>query len=222
MPHESDEKLLRRFAKARDRGDDEAAREAWEQLAVLAFDRVQGLVKGFRFTPGGRGLPEHEWGSAASECYLRVIAMGANFRAAEPGRFYAALSTTVHNTCLDYGRKDLRHETRSAGSLDATYEPGEEATPFDRTLARYDEDRRQHAEEALEDERGRVEATDLVRWAIAQVPNEKHREVLELTYVDKLTDKQIAARLDITMDNGYARRSRGLKKLKEILHGLDS
>src|SRR4051794_30106185 len=121
MPHEADHLLLRRYADAREAGDLELAGQLWQQLAVNNFDRVQQIVKAFRFSAGGPGLPKHEWGSAASEAYLRVEAMGANFRGPEIGRFYAALVTCVENACRDFGRKELRHDKHTAGSIDQTY-----------------------------------------------------------------------------------------------------
>ena len=113
-------------------GERELAAELWQALAVNNFDRVQQIVKAFRFTPGGPGLPEHEWGSAANEAYLRVIAMGAGFRNREIGQFRAALVTCVQNACRDYGRKELRHDRRAAGSFDETFDPEGAAGPMTR------------------------------------------------------------------------------------------
>ena len=217
--NEPDELLLRRYADAHDRGEREAATALWEQLAVNNFDRVRQIVKAFRFTPGGRGLPEHEWGSAATEAYMRVVAMGAGFRGREVGQFRAALVSCVQNSCRDYGRRELRHERRAAGSVDERFEPDGEAGPYDAALARYDAELREHALESLAAERDRRQAEELVAWAIAQVGNQGYREVLELTWLEKLSGEEIAARLGITSDNVYARRSRGLKELEKILRG---
>ncbi|MDP9384208.1 MAG: DUF1492 domain-containing protein [Actinomycetota bacterium] len=217
MPSEPDHVLLRRYADARERGELEAAGDLWGRLVVNNFDRVQQIVKAFRFSPGGPGLPEHEWGSAASEAYLRVAAMGANFRKREVGQFYAALVTCVQNACRDYGRRELRHDIRKAGSTDATYDDGGEAGPFDAALAAYDAELRARAREALEAERDRRDAEHLVAWGIAQVSNDNYREVLALTYLDKLPAEAIASRLGISIDNVYARRSRGIKELETIL-----
>jgi RNA polymerase sigma factor (sigma-70 family) len=216
MPSEPDHLLLRRYAVARERGDDQEAARLWERLAVNNFDRIAMLCKAFRFT-GGTGLPPDEVGSAATEAYLRVVAMGAGFREREVGQFRAAVYRTVHNACLDYGRRELRHQRRKAGSLDATYEPGGEAGPFDAALAAYDADRRAHADEMLEDEARRQEAEGLARWGIAQVRNDNYREVLELTHLEKLDAAAIAARLGISLDNVYQRRRRGLTELERIL-----
>ena len=51
--------------------------------------------------------------------------------------------------------------------------------------------------------------------------NDNYREVLEMTYIEKLEAEEISERLGISMDNVYARRSRGLRELGKILreHG---
>ncbi len=221
MPFEPDHLLLRRYADARERGDVEAAAEIWKRMAVNNFDRVQQIVKTFRFSPSQPGLPKDEWGSAASEAYLRVIAMGVNFRKREAGQFYAALVTCVQNSCRDFGRKELRHDLQRAGSVDRTYDDGE-GGPFDAALAAYDDDLRARAIDAVETEAERQEATHLVAWAIGQVTNDNYREVLELTYMHKLPAEEIAGRLGISNENVYARRSRGIKELEKILRDLRS
>ena len=215
MPSEPDHLLLRRYAVAREQGDDAEAADLWERLAVNNFDRITMLCRAFRFA-GGSGLPAGEVGSAATEAWLRVVAMGRGFRERELGQYRAAVYRTVHNACLDYGRKELRHQRRSAGSIDAVYDSGD-ASPYDGALAAYDADRRAHAREALEDEGRRQEAEDLARWGIAQVRNDNHRTVLELTHLEQLDAATIAARLDISLDNVYQRRRRGLTELERIL-----
>jgi RNA polymerase sigma factor (sigma-70 family) len=222
MANRPDQLVLREYADARARGDDARAARLWEEIAVNNFDRVRQLVKAFRFSAGGRGLPEPEWGSAASEAYLRVVAMGAAFREREAGQLYAALVACVRNSCLDYGRRELRHESRAAGSIDQPYEPGGEAGPYDAALAAHDAELRAHAIDAIEAEAGRRHAARLVAWGIAQVANVKHREVLELTWLDQLPAEEIAERLGISIDNVYARRSRGGRELERILRDRGS
>jgi RNA polymerase sigma factor (sigma-70 family) len=222
MLPEPDHLLLQRYAASRDRGEAQAAAQIWEQLAVNNFDRIKQIVKAFRFSAGGKGLPEHEWGSAASEAYLRVVAMGANFQAQEAGRFYAALVTCVQNSCKDYGRKELRHDKRAAGSVDKTFDPDGEAGPYDAALAAYDAGLRERATDAVEDELERRHAEHLVGWAIGQISNDNYREVLEMTYFHKLSAEEIADQVGISVDNVYARRSRGGKELEKILRDLES
>jgi RNA polymerase sigma factor (sigma-70 family) len=184
---------------------------------VNTFDRVKNTVKGFRFSPGGPGIPQDEHGSAASEAFLRVMAMSAGFRKRETGRFYAALATCVENACRDFGRKELRHQKRSAGSVDQRFEPDGETGPFDAALAAYDADLRRQTEEALEAEAARQDAESLVAWGIAQITNDNYREVLELTYLKKLSGEVIADRLGISLENVYQRRRRGILELERIL-----
>ena len=184
------------------------------------FDRVQQSVKVFTF-PGGARIHADRVADATQESFVRVMAMGKTFRESTLGQFRVALVQCVRHACLDYGRKELRHDRRAAGSLDQRYEDDDEAGPFDAALARF---AREHAEleaDAVEDEAARAEAHDLVRWAIAQIENANHREVLELTLIEGLAGDEIVDRLGISPDNVYQRRHRGLKRLEEVLrdHG---
>lgn len=54
-------------------------------------------------------------------------------------------------------------------------------------------------------------------WGISQVANDNYREVLEMTWIQKLPADEIADQLGISMENVYARRSRGAKELEKIL-----
>ena len=221
MPFEPDRILLRRYHAAMSRGDLPAAAEAWDQLAVNNFDRIKQTVKLFRFSAGGRGIPDFDQGSAVSAAYLRVRAMGAHFRKQEIEAYYAALVHTVQNSCKDFGRRDFRHTKRSAGSLDERFDPESEIGPYDHALAAWEAERREHAADARADERHKQWAENFVAWGIEQIKNDNYREVLELTYIEKLEADEIAERLGISMANLYQRRSRGQRELEKILrdHG---
>jgi DNA-directed RNA polymerase specialized sigma24 family protein len=217
MHYEPDHLLLRRYHVAMDRGDLEAAAEAWEQLTVNNFDRMSQIVKAFRFSPATNGLAADECGSAVSEAYIRVRSMGAHFRKREVGQYYAALVTCVQNTCRDFGRKELRHDKHAAGSVDKTFDPDGEAGPYDGALAAYDADLRQRSIDAVEDELDKQHVEQFVAWGISQIKNHNYQEVLELTYIQKISAEEIAEQLAISMDNVYARRSRGGRELEKIL-----
>src|SRR6478609_2385071 len=217
MHSEPDHLLLRRYADARELGRPDEAAATWERLAINNFDRVKQIVRAFRFSAGGPGIAEFDQGSAVTEAYLRVVSMGADFRKREVGQFYAALVTCVQNTCRDFGRKELRHEKRATGSFDDTYEPEGEAGRYDAALAAYDAQLREQAVDAVESEIARQGDEQFVAWAVGQVLNEKQRVVLQMTLVEKLPAEEIAGRLDISLDNVYTRRSRGIKELQRIL-----
>lgn len=221
MAFEPDRILLQRYHVAMARGELASAGAAWDQLAVNNFDRIKQTVKVFRFSAGGRGLPNDEWGSAASEAYLRVRAMGAHFRKQEIEAYYAALAHTVQHSCRDFGRKEFRHTKRSGGSVDQRFEPESEGGPYDLALASWEAERRRESAEDVADELHRQRAENFVAWGISQIKNDNFREVLELTYIEKLEADEIAERLGISMDNVYARRSRGVRELGKILreHG---
>jgi RNA polymerase sigma factor (sigma-70 family) len=222
MRFEPDRLLLRRYHTAMSDGDLAAAAETWDQLAVNNFDRIKQTVKAFRFSAGGRGIPDFDQGSAASAAYLRVRAMGAHFRKQEIEAYYAALVHTVQNSCMDFGRRDFRHTKRAAGSLDERFDPDSEIGPYDHALASWEADRRRQSAEAVIDELHKQWAENFVAWGISQIKNDNYREVLELTYIDKLEADEIAERLGISMANVYQRRSRGLRDLEKILRERDS
>jgi DNA-directed RNA polymerase specialized sigma24 family protein len=221
MAFEPDRILLRRYHAAVSRGDLAAAAEAWDQLAVNNFDRIKQTVKAFLFSPASRGIPEVDQGSAASAAYLRVRAMGAHFRKQEIEAYYAAIVHTTQNSCMDFGRRDLRHDKRKAGSLDQRFDPDSEVGPYDQALANWEAERRRKAAERIADELHKQRAENFVAWGVSQIKNDNYREVLELTYIDKLDGDEIAERLGISMANVYQRRSRGQRELEKILreHG---
>src|SRR3954470_19847691 len=223
MPFEPDRFLLRRYHGALARGDLPAAAEAWDQLAVQNFDRINQTVKLFRFgAASGKGIPVVDQGSAVSEAFLRVQAMGASFRKQEVEAFYAALVQTVKFACQDFGRKEFRHTKKSGGSLDERFDPESEVGPYSGALAAWEASRHERASEQIVDELEAQREEGLISWAISQIKNEKHREVLKLTYDEKLTAEEIAERLGISRENAYQRRSRGLKELKKILDEHDA
>ncbi|KAA1418234.1 sigma-70 family RNA polymerase sigma factor [Mumia zhuanghuii] len=55
-----------------------------------------------------------------------------------------------------------------------------------------------------------------VRWAVARLP-EHERTVLEMAYFAELTQREIAARLDVPLGTVKARASRGTRRLGEML-----
>lgn len=203
------------------KGDRAAAAEAWEALAVNNWDRITGTVKLFRFSAGSRGIPQPDQGSAASEAFVRVLAMGANFHATEVGAYYAALIECVRNACRDFGRSEFRHTKRSGGSLDEMFDTDSEVGPFSRALEVWEAQRRDQDAERVADELHKQWASDFVAWGISRIKNDNYREVLELTYIEKLEAEEISTQLEISMDNVYARRSRGVRELGKILreHG---
>jgi RNA polymerase sigma factor (sigma-70 family) len=221
MAAEPDRILLRRYHAAMSSGELASAAEAWDQLAVNNFDRIKQTVKLFRFSAGSRGIPDLDQGSAVSAAYLRVRAMGAHFRKQEIEAYYAALVHTVQNSCLDFGRREFRHTKRTAGSLDQRFDPESEIGPYDHALAAWEAERREQAADAVVAELDKERAENFVARGISEIKNDNYREVLELTYMEKLEADGIAERLGISMANVYQRRSRGLRELEKILreHG---
>ena len=210
-----DDFFIRRFARARDRGDRDAALEIWREACVRKFDLVAGLIRGFTF-PGGQPLQPDDRDDAQTECMTRILDMGHNFRGHSGAEFRAAIKRAVWYGCMDVGREVLAYEQHIGGSLDQRYEDGDGGV-FDAIVERYLSEREQLAADVAEGAEEMAHFAELFDWAIDQVENENHRVVLELSFRERLSGEEIADRLGISIDNVYQRRSRGLKKVEEIL-----
>jgi RNA polymerase sigma factor (sigma-70 family) len=213
--HLREEELFRLFCRHRDRGDAGRAARMWQHLALRNFDRVRAVVQTFRFNDGSR-IPAHDVDDAVQEAYLRVIAMGENFDGTALGQFRVAFKTCVFNSCKDFGRREWRHTKRAAGSLDDHYEDAE-ASPYDSAIAKQSIAFEELMADIEADEEQLLIMSDLVAWGITQVKNDTYREVLQLTILDPTPSDEVAARLDITLDNVYQRRRRGMTQLEAIL-----
>jgi RNA polymerase sigma factor (sigma-70 family) len=211
-----DDELVRLFAHARDKGDRDRAVEIWEEIVTRHFDRVVAMVSAWRYPGSGDRVQEKDRDEAISLALWKVgKKLVGTFKGTTLPELRAAMKRAVDFACRDTLRRVGAYEKHQAGSLD---EPASE----DSNLSRY--------EEELSDEGGfdeferneeRRSAAERVAAALKKVPSEDMRRVLELT-LDGLEVAQIAAQLNTSKDNVYQLRSRGMKKLKEVLgDGLD-
>lgn len=210
-----EERLIRQFAAARDRGDAATAAAIWSRLVTLNYDRLPGFARVFRFA-GGSGFAARDYDDAVQAAATRVVRLGGKFRGASVGEFRVAFKTEAWNGFMDYGREVLRYEKGIGGSLDERRPGSADAGPHDAALARWLDERAAEAADAEEAEERAAAQRDLVHWAVGQIPNEKHREVLRMSF-DGMATQDIAGALRISMDNVYARHSRGIRELKRIL-----
>jgi RNA polymerase sigma factor (sigma-70 family) len=211
-----DDELVRLFAHARDKGDRDRAVEIWEEIVTRHFDRVVAMVSAWRYPGSGDRVQEKDRDEAVSLALWKVgKKLVGTFKGTTLPELRAAMKRAVDFACRDTLRRVGAYERHQAGSLD-------EAAGEDSNLSRY--------EEELSDEGGfdeferneeRRSATERVAAALKKVPSEDMRRVLDLT-LDGLEVAQIAAQLNTSKDNVYQLRSRGMKKLKEVLgDGLD-
>ena len=213
FPPDGDEQLVRRYARARASGDRAGMRAAWEALVVSSYDRIDGAVAAWHWR--GKGIRVHadDHDDAVQAALERFgVQMGERFAGTTVAELRALVFRCVDFACKDACRARLRREQRSGGSLDDRLkdESGErDAGRFDAIVAN-----RARDEAAREDERR--EARDALRAALPQVANPDQRAVLVLTRLGFEVD-EIAARLGTSPDNVYQLRSRGLRRLKEVL-----
>lgn len=210
-----DDELVQLFALARDKGDRERAVEIWEEIVTRHFDRVVAMVGVWRYPDSGDRVLEKDRDEAESLALWKVgKKMLDTFEGTTLPELRAAIKRAVDFACRDTLRRVAAREKHQDGSFD---EPAGE----DSQLSRYEDEL---ADDGGFDELERAEEQRLnaerLAAGIAKLKG-KMRRVFELT-LEGLEVPQIAAELNTSTDNVYQLRSRGLKKLKEVLgDGLD-
>jgi RNA polymerase sigma factor (sigma-70 family) len=209
-PDDPESRLLRDYRRARERGDEKAATELWEQLALRHYDLMRTKIARLATRGDFRWIGSHEVDDVAQEAFFRAMTMALRFERDTVGQLRAALLQTAVHTARDYQRRREVRNRDVAGSLDDTrhYDDGGEYNPWDAQAAG---DTDWTSEQAL----GRIGAQRIVA-AIGQIPNEKQRAVINLTWSGH-DSKTIAAELNMTVANVDQLRHRGLAKLKELL-----
>jgi RNA polymerase sigma factor (sigma-70 family) len=210
-----DDALVRMFAKARDRGDRDRAVEIWAQIVQNHADRVIAMVSAWSYPGSGDRVQPVDRDEAISRAFWKVgRKMVDTFEGETVPELRAAMRRAVDFACRDTLRHVATYDRHHAGSLDEPAGEGSVAGRYDAELG----DDGGFAE--LDRAQQRAEAADRVARALAQLP-ERNRQVLQLT-LDERSVPEIAATLDTSEQNIHQLRSRGMKKLKEVLeHGLD-
>jgi RNA polymerase sigma factor (sigma-70 family) len=135
-----------------------------------------------------------------------------SFEGSSMGELVNACRTLARGICMDVQRTSMRRHGHGDRSLDAGWDAGsDEPAPSwesDEALRRFEQDQRAD------------ETREFLAWALPHVKGDRRR-VLELTFHGAEVS-EIAAELDITHDNAYQRRSRGLKDLKKLKEQFDA
>jgi RNA polymerase sigma factor (sigma-70 family) len=210
-----DDELVRLFAHARDKGDRDRAVEIWEEIVTRHFDRVIAMVSAWRYPGSGDRVQDKDRDEAVSLALWKVgKKLVDTFRGTTLPELRAAMKRAVDFACRDTLRRVAAYEKHQAGSLN-------ESAGEDSNASRYEDELADDGGfEAFDREQEQRSAAERVAAALKKLPDNM-RQVLELT-LDGLDVPQIAAKLNTSKDNVYQLRSRGMKKLKEVLgDGLD-
>jgi RNA polymerase sigma factor (sigma-70 family) len=210
-----DDELVRLFAHARDKGDRDRAVEIWEEIVTRHFDRVIAMVSAWRYPGSGDRVQDKDRDEAVSLALWKVgKKLVDTFRGTTLPELRAAMKRAVDFACRDTLRRVAAYEKHQAGSLN-------ESAGEDSNASRYEDELADDGGfEAFDREQEQRSAAERVAAALKKLPDNMC-QVLELT-LDGLDVPQIAAKLNTSKDNVYQLRSRGMKKLKEVLgDGLD-
>jgi len=205
-----EEEHLRRFVRARERGDAGAMRLAWEELVVDFHDRMDGLVGATH-----RGRLDREEHELAVQLALAKFATNllTTFKGTSVGELVNASKRLAHGVCVDVQRASVRRRRHEGPSLDS----GWAATGDDGPTPAWDaeEAARVHTRDAE-----RADAREFVEWALPQLSGDRRR-VLELT-LHGAELPEIMRELAVSRDNAYQLRSRGLKDLRALKERFDA
>lgn len=204
------ERLLRRVIAARRRGDGVAMKAAWEQLVLAEFPRVRTVIATYRnpSLPGGR-VPREDHDDVAQDAFLKLRAIVLEGSSVGEARALIRRATTF--ALHEYARQHVRHDVERAGSLD---DQGDDPDVDTGGVARQAE--LDAAARRTDDAELALLRDDLLRGLQAVDPNK--REIVSLTLKGYGGD-EIAERLELTRDNVFQRRRRGLAQLRAAMDG---
>jgi RNA polymerase sigma factor (sigma-70 family) len=202
------ERLVERFAVARDTGETDAARELWGAIALKLDSRLQVYVRTFTIPNTSRRLHDDDRDDAFQRARRRVwFQLGRTFRGVSAGEVCNAARRATWFACADVAReryKREQHAHRGRRGADGS------------TDADIDVLSTRQATMTFERDTDRADLTDSLNRAMARMKNQSHREVLQLELLG-VPDTEIAERLGISRDNVHQRRHRGLVNLRELL-----
>ena len=173
------------------------------------FDRIVGIV-----SLQARGkLSVHERDEAVQRAIVKVWRnMVSTFEGTSVGEFVNALRACAGFAVRDVQREAARRSARETGLDEAGGHEWRES-PSRALAAVAQQEHRRGAE--------RAEARDFVAWSLPQMRNERQRLVVERS-LDGVPAEEIAAELDVSLQNLYQLRSRGLKDLAALKELYDA
>lgn len=197
-----DDEHLRRFVAARGAGDADAMRRWWEELVITIFDRMDGLVGAAH---KGR-LDDEEHDRAVSLALSRfTFNLIHTFEGVSMGELVNATKTLANFICMDVQRSSMARRTVS---LDHGWDADDDGGSSSAWEAAESQRRFALDEHARDMDAFREEAMTRL--------SPRQREVVDLTFRGAEID-EICDQLGLTRDNAYQLRSRGLRKLAQLL-----
>jgi len=181
--------------------------EAWRRMAGLYTPLV-------RYWCRKAGLADHALDDLVQETFAAVLRGLPNFqRSADGGSFRGWLRTIVRNKLHDHYRARRDHAAASGGT-DAQLHLARLADPFGSDL---DESSADDGREVTETGLVFRAAVDLIRTEFETVT----QQAFWLTTVEERPPADVAKELGITLNAVYKAKSRVLRRLREVLEGLE-
>lgn len=192
---------LRKFLLARRAGDAVEMRRWWEELVIDFHDRMDGLVA---VTHKGR-LDDFEHEEAVQRAMVRFSdKLMGSFEGTSMGELVNATKQLCWYACVDVQQAAAKHR-RGLVPLEAGDADDDRPSPTWEADA---------AREAFQNDEAERDLEAFLAWALPQVL-ESRRGVVERTFAG-VPLAEICIEFDLTRENAYQRRSRGLKDLAKL------
>jgi RNA polymerase sigma-70 factor (ECF subfamily) len=171
--------------------------DAFESLLIRHKDLVLKIVK--------KRVPYDDMEETMQEVFVRVYQSLPTYKGKSDFKHW--VSSISVRTCYDYWRKAYRSREVPMSSLTEKHQRWLEQVISE------------ESEQALEGKGSQKEARELLDWALGKLSAED-RTVLELVYLEGLSNKEAAEALGWSVANVKVRSFRSRRKLKKLLEGL--
>lgn len=207
-----DETDLRRFVRARDRGDDAAADEAFTRLLDQVYDIVRAAVRAF-----GDLTPTQQADAEEEAVYRTWKRLRHTFRGSSMGEFVNATKQLTYFVCCDVHDHTKRERSRYR-SIDAELtrygDDGEVDTTAADGLLSKESERREELRIA------QAEHVAFLAELLPRLTPESYKTAIEL-HLAGVPDEEIARQQGATVNTIQQHRSRGLRKLRKMAAELE-
>jgi RNA polymerase sigma-70 factor (ECF subfamily) len=170
---------------------------AFESLLVRHKNLVLRIVK--------KRVPYDDVEETMQEVFVRIYQSLPTYKGKSD--FTRWVSSISVRTCYDYWRRAYRSREVPMSSLTEKHQRWLEQVVSE------------ESEHALEGKGSQREARELLDWALGKLSAED-RTVLELVYLEGLSNKEAAEALGWSVSNVKVRSFRSRRKLKKLLEGL--
>lgn len=203
-------KLLARVAQARAGGDWRTATAEWWSCVARAKERVVNVVD--RYVVKG-WIPAHEHTDVVHDALIRgARRLVENLEDLGENAFFAAMVQVAKYQCMDHAEAVMKRQMREK----PLHQPAGWSNDDD-PISRYQADVAKKARDGWERDLELRELDQLFDRLVPQLRDERARKILVAARIGGISDADLAAQLDTSVNNVQQIRSRAFKELRGLI-----